>query len=149
MKSVCFLFLAMCSFQFSFYNVRLKFVIFCGHEHIYFDKNLVVTVFVLWFTAVRVTSLWVTESLPNILYHRWQMGECVWDIGRMVQTGVNRVIKKEPLISVTLPIADSTYFFFWTEASRCAYKRNIILNSVHQHNHFITQGIYIGYRFRL
>ena len=28
------------------------------------------------------------------------------------------------------------------EASRCAYKRNIILNSVRQHNHFITQGNY-------
>jgi len=26
------------------------------------------------------------------------------------------------------------------EASRCAY--NIILNSIHQHNHFITQGNY-------
>ena len=26
------------------------------------------------------------------------------------------------------------------EASRCAYKRNIILNSVRQHNHFVTQG---------
>jgi len=35
------------------------------------------------------------------------------------------------------------------EASRYAYKRNIILNSVRQHNHFITQGIYIGYMFRL
>jgi len=28
------------------------------------------------------------------------------------------------------------------EASRCAYKRNITLNSVRQHNHFITQGNY-------
>jgi len=28
------------------------------------------------------------------------------------------------------------------EAPRCAYKRNIILNSVCQHNHFITQGNY-------
>jgi len=35
------------------------------------------------------------------------------------------------------------------EASRCAYKRNITLNSVRQHNYFITQGIYIGYMFRL
>ena len=35
------------------------------------------------------------------------------------------------------------------EASRCAYKRNIILNSVRQHNYFITQGNYIGYMFRL
>ena len=35
------------------------------------------------------------------------------------------------------------------EASRCAYKRTIILNSVRQHKHFITQGIYIGYMFRL
>jgi len=35
------------------------------------------------------------------------------------------------------------------EASRCAYKRNIILNSVCQHNYFITQGTYIGYMFRL
>jgi len=35
------------------------------------------------------------------------------------------------------------------EASRCAYKRNIILNSVCQHNYFITQGTYIGYLFRL
>jgi len=35
------------------------------------------------------------------------------------------------------------------EASRCAYKRNITLNSVRQHNCFITQGNYIGYRFRL
>jgi len=26
---------------------------------------------------------------------------------------------------------------------------NIILNSVRQHYHFITQGIYIGYMFRL
>ena len=32
------------------------------------------------------------------------------------------------------------------EASRCAYKRNIILNSVRQHNYFITQGNYVGYR---
>ena len=28
------------------------------------------------------------------------------------------------------------------EASRCAYKHDIILNSVRQHNHFITQGNY-------
>jgi len=28
------------------------------------------------------------------------------------------------------------------EASRCAYKRNTTLNSVRQHNHFITQGNY-------
>jgi len=28
------------------------------------------------------------------------------------------------------------------EASRCAYKRNIILNSIRQHNHFITEGNY-------
>ena len=28
------------------------------------------------------------------------------------------------------------------EASRCAYKCNTILNSVRQHNHFITQGNY-------
>ena len=36
----------------------------------------------------------------------------------------------------------------WKEASRCAYKRNVTLNSVRQHNHFIIQGIYIGYMFR-
>jgi len=35
------------------------------------------------------------------------------------------------------------------EASRCSCKRNIILNSVRQHNYFITQGTYIGYMFRL
>jgi len=35
------------------------------------------------------------------------------------------------------------------EASRCAYKRNIILNSVRQNNYFITQGNYVGYMFRL
>ena len=35
------------------------------------------------------------------------------------------------------------------EASRCAYKRNIILNSVRQYNYFITQGNDIGYMFRL
>jgi len=35
------------------------------------------------------------------------------------------------------------------EASRCAYKHNIILNSVRQHNYFITKGNYIGYMFRL
>jgi len=35
------------------------------------------------------------------------------------------------------------------EASRCAYKRNTILNSVRQHNYFITQDNYIGYMFRL
>jgi len=35
------------------------------------------------------------------------------------------------------------------EASRCAYKRNITLNSARQHNYFITEGIYIGYMFRL
>jgi len=28
------------------------------------------------------------------------------------------------------------------EASRCAYKRNIILNNVRQHNNFNTQGNY-------
>jgi len=31
---------------------------------------------------------------------------------------------------------------FLMEGSQCAYKRNIILNSVCQHNHFITQGNY-------
>jgi len=36
------------------------------------------------------------------------------------------------------------FFFFWMEASRCAYKRNIILKSVRQHSYFITQGMYIG-----
>ena len=30
-----------------------------------------------------------------------------------------------------------------------AYERNITLNSVRQHNYFITQGNYIGYMFRL
>jgi len=30
------------------------------------------------------------------------------------------------------------------EASRRVYKRNIILNSVRQHNYFITQDNYIG-----
>jgi len=35
------------------------------------------------------------------------------------------------------------------EASRCAYERNITLNSVRHHNHSITQGIYIDYMFRL
>ena len=30
-----------------------------------------------------------------------------------------------------------------------AYKRNITLNRVRQHNHFITQGNYTGYMFRL
>ena len=34
------------------------------------------------------------------------------------------------------------------EVSRCAYKCNIILNSVRQH-YFITQCNYIGYMFRL
>ena len=29
------------------------------------------------------------------------------------------------------------------------YLFNIILNSVRQHNYFITQGNYIGYMFRL
>jgi len=38
---------------------------------------------------------------------------------------------------------------FWTDAWRCAYKRNIALNSVRQHSYFITQGNYIGYMFRL
>jgi len=28
------------------------------------------------------------------------------------------------------------------ETSRCGYKRNVILNSVRQHNHFITHGNY-------
>jgi len=32
-------------------------------------------------------------------------------------------------------------FFFWMEASRCAYKRNIILNNVRQHKHFITYKV--------
>ena len=35
------------------------------------------------------------------------------------------------------------------EALQCAYKRNIIRNSVRHHNHFITEGIYIGYMLRL
>ena len=33
----------------------------------------------------------------------------------------------------------------WMEASRSAYKRNITLNSVLQHNDSITQGIFVGY----
>jgi len=39
--------------------------------------------------------------------------------------------------------------FFLTEASRCAHKRNIMLNDVRQYSYFITQGNYIGYMFRL
>ena len=39
--------------------------------------------------------------------------------------------------------------FIWTEASRCAHKRNITLNNVLQHYYFITQGNYMGYIFRL
>ena len=35
------------------------------------------------------------------------------------------------------------------EASRCAYKRNITLDSVRQHKYFISQGTYVGYTFRL
>ena len=41
------------------------------------------------------------------------------------------------------------YSQVWMEASRGAYKRNITLSSVRQHNYFITQGNYIGYMFRL
>ena len=37
----------------------------------------------------------------------------------------------------------------WRKTSRCAHKRNIILNNVRQHNYLITQGNYIGYVFRL
>ena len=37
----------------------------------------------------------------------------------------------------------------WTKAPRCAYKRNIILNSVRQHNYFIAQCNYICYMFRI
>ena len=40
-------------------------------------------------------------------------------------------------------------YFFLMEASRCAYKPNVILNSVRQHHYFITEGNYIGYMFRL
>ena len=35
------------------------------------------------------------------------------------------------------------------EASRCAYERNVILNSVRQHNYCITQGTYIGYNLHV
>jgi len=35
------------------------------------------------------------------------------------------------------------------EASLCAYKRSTVPSRVRQHNHFITQDIYIGYMFRL
>ena len=55
-------------------------------------------------------------------------------------------------VAAVMPIAvqrKQEYVHFWLEASRCAYKRNIILNSVRQHNYFITQGNYIGYKFRL
>jgi len=44
---------------------------------------------------------------------------------------------------------DNLRHFFFVEASRCAYKRNIILNRLRQHNYFIIQGTYIGYMFRL
>jgi len=37
--------------------------------------------------------------------------------------------------------------FIWTEASQCGHKRNIILNNVRQHNHFIARGNYMGYIF--
>jgi len=33
------------------------------------------------------------------------------------------------------------------ETSRCAYERNIKLNSVRQHNYFIMQGNYIGLHY--
>ena len=35
------------------------------------------------------------------------------------------------------------------EFTNIIIKRNTALNSVRQHNHFITQGIFIGYMFRL
>jgi hypothetical protein len=46
-------------------------------------------------------------------------------------------------------LSSCLWAIFGTEVSRCAYKRNIILNSVGQHNYFITQGNSIGYMFRL
>ena len=37
----------------------------------------------------------------------------------------------------------------WCKLVSVMEDRNIMLNSVHQHNGFITQGNYIGYMFRL
>ena len=55
--------------------------------------------------------------------------------------------RKRPIAT---PRRRSKYIYiFLMEASRRAYKRNITLNSVRQHNYFITQGNYIGYMFRL
>ena len=51
--------------------------------------------------------------------------------------------------STPIPGTLTANFHIWMEASRYAYKCNIILNSVRQDNYFITQGNYIGYMFRL
>ena len=51
--------------------------------------------------------------------------------------------------NIILKIKQIMYSLIWMEASRCAYERTIILNSVRQHNYCITQGNYIGYMFRL
>jgi len=48
-------------------------------------------------------------------------------------------------VQIKLYIADMKWFYY----SVCKYVCSIILNSVRQHNYFITQGIYIGYMFRL
>jgi len=49
---------------------------------------------------------------------------------------------QEYLRCKTLRLCPIILFFFLMKASLCAYKRNILLNSTRQHNHFITQGNY-------
>jgi hypothetical protein len=88
------------------YNVRLKFVIFCGHEHIYFDKNRVVIIF--GFVSYGCVS--------NIGWRCHYVTFCVIDGRRanVFETSSEwyrqaeiEVIKEEPLISAILSIGDS------------------------------------------
>ena len=106
-------------------------------------------------SSTNTTSAWRSTPSPHLIRidtqhlnrfpNRWTMHQ-LWRRAELA-TGVTGF---EPvrLLCAGLHERYGEYMQIWTEASRCSYKRNIILMYVNT-NYFITQGNYLGYIFRL
>jgi len=74
-------------------------------------------------TFLNRRSVYFNIFVKRAFHETWDMRHETWDMS-------------------THELLLKTWKFIWTDASRCAYKRNMILNNTRQHNYFITQGNY-------
>jgi len=92
-----------------------------------------------------VSPLWCSSASSYPAQHYQQLAHLIWHcIAAFLALSVHSLLVKQqfPIELHIICLRLQPYNLFWMEASRCAYKRNVILNSVRQHNHFITKGNY-------